>query len=77
VTAFATHAVFAPGAERLLGPDGPDHLYVSDSILPTRLTAAKLQVLAVSALFAEAVRRIEAGESVVALREMERKLPAR
>ena len=41
VTAFATHGVFAPGAERLLGPDGPDHLYVSDSILPTRLTAAK------------------------------------
>jgi hypothetical protein len=30
-------------------------------------------VLPVAPLFAEAVRRIEAGESVVALREMERK----
>jgi phosphoribosylpyrophosphate synthetase len=33
-----------------------------------------LTVLPVSALFAEAVRRLEAGESVVALREMERTL---
>jgi hypothetical protein len=30
-------------------------------------------VLPASAMFAEAVRRLEAGESVVALREMERK----
>jgi ribose-phosphate pyrophosphokinase len=79
VTAFATHGVFAPGAERLLGSAGPDHLYVTDSILPIRLhasgaAAGKLQVIAASKLFAEAVRRIEAGESVVALREMERKI---
>jgi ribose-phosphate pyrophosphokinase len=81
VTAFATHGVFAPGAERLLAAEGPDRLYVTDSILPTRLAAtgtaaAKLHVIPISALFAEAVRRIEAGESVVALREMERKLRA-
>jgi ribose-phosphate pyrophosphokinase len=77
VTAFATHGVFAPGAERLLGPDGPDRLYVTDTLLPTRLTpaavdAGRLVVLPASALFAEAVRRIGAGESVVALREMQR-----
>ena len=78
VSAFATHGVFAPGAERLLGPEGPDVLYVTDTLLPTRLTAAageegRLAVLPASALFAEAIRRIGAGESVVALREMERK----
>jgi ribose-phosphate pyrophosphokinase len=78
VTAFATHGVFAPGAERLLGPDGPDRLYVTDTLLPTRLAPPqggddKLVVLPASALFAEALRRIGAGESVVALREMERK----
>jgi ribose-phosphate pyrophosphokinase len=78
VTAFATHGVFAPGAERLLGSDGPDRLWVTDTLLPTRLRAApgaadRLEVLQVSAMFGEAVRRIEAGESVVALREMERK----
>jgi phosphoribosylpyrophosphate synthetase len=74
--------VFAPGAERLLEPGGPDRLYVTDTLLPTRLapppgSAAKLVVLPASGLFAEALRRIGAGESVVALREMERKRPAR
>ena len=57
-------------------------LYVTDTLLPTRLAplpggAAKLVVLPASALFAEALRRIGAGESVVALREMERRPPAR
>jgi ribose-phosphate pyrophosphokinase len=78
VSAFAAHGVFAPGAERLLGPDGPDRLWVTDTLLPTRLqadatTGNRLEVLRASTLFAEAIRRIEAGESVVALREMERK----
>jgi len=82
VVAFATHGVFAPGAERLLGPDGPDRLYITDTLLPTRLQPPagardRLVVLPASALFAEAVRRIGTGESVVALREMERKPPAR
>jgi len=82
VTAFATHGVFAPGAERLLGPDGPDRLYVTDTLLPTRLAPTggagdKLVVLPASGLFAEALRRIGAGESVVALREMERGPPMR
>jgi ribose-phosphate pyrophosphokinase len=80
VTAFATHAVFAPGAERLLAAEGPDRLLVTDTLLPTRLQPPagdldRLRVLPASALFAEAVRRMEAGESVVALREMERKPP--
>ncbi len=78
VTAFATHGVFAPGAERLLGPEGPDHLCVTDTIMPLRLAVpqgpeGRLEVLPASALFAEAIRRIGTGESVVALREMERK----
>jgi ribose-phosphate pyrophosphokinase len=81
-TAFATHGGGAPGAERLLGPGGPDRLYVTDTLLPTRLApppgdAARLVVLPASALFAEALRRIGVGESVVALREMERRPPAR
>ncbi len=78
VSAFATHGVCAPGAERLLGPDGPDRLYLTDTLLPTRLAPAvgqegRLVVLPASAVVAEAIRRIGAGESVVALREMERK----
>lgn len=62
VSAFATHGVFAPGAEKLLGPDGPDRLYVTDTLLPTRLQAPadtpdKLQVLPVAEIFAAAIRR--------------------
>jgi ribose-phosphate pyrophosphokinase len=80
VTAFATHGVFAPGAERLLGSEGPDRLLVTDTILPVRLRPragdeARLEVLPASALFAEALRRIGCGESVVALREMESRPP--
>jgi ribose-phosphate pyrophosphokinase len=75
VEAFATHGVFLPEARQLLGPDGPDRLVVTDSILPTRLADAggsgRLVVLGASALYGEAIRRIAQGESVVALREMQ------
>jgi ribose-phosphate pyrophosphokinase len=75
VSAFATHGVFMPEAVQLLGPDGPDALIVTDSILPTRIgdgTRAPV-VLPVSGLYAEAIRRICSGESVVALRELQPK----
>ncbi len=75
VDACATHGVFLPEAQRLLGPEGPDQLIVTDSILPTRLIPAAgqraLVVLPASGLFAEAVRRMVNGGSVVALRELE------
>jgi ribose-phosphate pyrophosphokinase len=75
VDAFATHGVFLPEAVQLLGPEGPDRLVVTDSILPTRLAGAaadgRLVVLEASRLYGEAIRRITSGESVVALREME------
>ena len=64
-----------PEAVQLLGPDGPDALIVTDSILPTRIgddTRAPV-VLPVSGLYAEAIRRICSGESVVALRELQPK----
>ena len=75
VDACATHGVFLPEAQRLLGPAGPDSLVVTDSILPTRLVAGTGQrapiVVPVSGLFAEAIRRMVNGGSVVALRELE------
>jgi ribose-phosphate pyrophosphokinase len=75
VIAFASHGVFSPGAERLLGRAGPDRLIVSDSILPVRLVPRPGDrapvVLPASALYGQAIRRILSGESVVALRELE------
>jgi len=73
VDACATHGVFEPEARQLLGPDGPDQLVVTDSILPTRLAddRGRLVVLEASRLFGEAIHRIGTGGSVVALREME------
>jgi len=77
VYAFATHGVFLPEACQLLGPEGPDRLIVTDSILPTRIGDGAGDrapvVLPVSGLYAEAIRRICSGESVVALRELEPK----
>jgi len=77
VDAFATHGVFEPESTQLLGTDGPDRLIVTDSILPTRIgdqeTGRSPVVLPVSQLFAEAIRRISAGGSVVALRELQPK----
>ncbi len=75
VSAFATHGVLVPESRQLLGPDGPDRLIVTDSILPTRIgdeIRAPI-VLEVSSLYAEAIRRISSGESVVALRELQPK----
>jgi ribose-phosphate pyrophosphokinase len=77
VDAFATHGVLVPESRQLLGPGGPDRLIVTDSILPTRIggvgEARQPVVLRVSRLFAEAIRRISSGGSVVALRELEPK----
>jgi ribose-phosphate pyrophosphokinase len=75
VSAFATHGVFVPESRQLLGPDGPDRLIVTDSILPTRIgdESRAPVVLEVSSLYAEAIRRISSGESVVALRELQPK----
>jgi ribose-phosphate pyrophosphokinase len=74
VDAFATHGVLVPESRQLLGPGGPDRLIVTDSILPTRIGGAGEArapvVLRASALYAEAIRRICEGGSVVALREM-------
>jgi ribose-phosphate pyrophosphokinase len=77
VDAFATHGVFEPESKQLLGAGGPDRLVVTDSILPTRIGGQPAGrtpvVLPVSKLFAEAIRRITEGESVVALRELQPK----
>jgi len=75
VEAAAAHGVFTVDSARILAGHSPDRLLVSDSILPVRLDddgwRGRLEVLRASSLFAEAIRRLESGGSVVALRELE------
>jgi ribose-phosphate pyrophosphokinase len=75
VEAAAAHGVFTAESARILAEHSPDRLLVSDSILPVRLDdegwRERLEVLPASSMFAEAIRRLESGGSVVALSELE------
>lgn len=71
VLAVATHGVFAAEADRVLAAAPIDEILVTDSISPLRLTAdaieARLKVVSAVELFAEAIRRMHAGHSLVEL----------
>lgn len=72
VYAAASHGLFVGHASRLLGDAGLDGLVVTDTVPPFRLSGPardRLAVLPASALVAEAIRRIHAGESVGELME--------
>jgi ribose-phosphate pyrophosphokinase len=66
VYAVATHAVFGRGAQEALSNDALDKILVTDSVAPG-ISMAKLQVLSVAGLFADAISRIHSGGSVVEL----------
>jgi ribose-phosphate pyrophosphokinase len=66
VYAVATHAVLGRGAHEALSNDALDKVLVTDSVAP-RIAMAKLQVLSVAGLFADAITRIHSGGSVVEL----------
>lgn len=71
VYAAATHGVFARAADEALAAPELARLFVTDTVDPSRLTAAtvraKLTVLPAAPFVAEAIRRLHAGESVVEL----------
>jgi ribose-phosphate pyrophosphokinase len=74
VYAAATHGVFTGGAVRLFSGAELDQVVVSDTIPPFRLdpeaARGKLVVLSAAPLFAEAIRRIHGGGSLVELMEI-------
>ena len=74
VYAAATHGVFVSGAERLFSGAELDQVVVTDTIPPFRLApelvSAKLTVLSAAPMFAEAIRRIHEGGSLVELMEL-------
>ena len=66
VIVAATHAVFTEGAERLWGDEGPDRLFVTDSV-PPRLQehpAGRIERVSVQPLFAEVIRALHEGTSL-------------
>ena len=71
VLALVTHGLFMPGAEAALLDPAIDRVVVTDSVpafrLATEAARAKVDILGVAPLFAEAVRRLHAGEALTDL----------
>ena len=71
VYAAASHGVFAPAANETLGASPIDAIVVTDTVPPLRITdsrvRAKLAQVSVAPLFAEAIRRMHSGGSIVEL----------
>jgi len=68
VTALVTHGLFMPGAEVALADPAIDRIVITDSVPAFRLCSgtarAKLDILPVAPLLAEAVRRLHAGDTL-------------
>jgi ribose-phosphate pyrophosphokinase len=70
ILAAASHGLFTAKAAGLLAEPALEQLVVTDTVPPFRLEAparAKLRVISVAPLFAEAIRRLHAGGSIVEL----------
>src|SRR5208282_1968206 len=71
VLALVTHGLFMPGAGAALLDPAIDRVIVTDSVpafrLATGAARAKVDILGVAPLFAEAVRRLHAGEALTDL----------
>ncbi|MGE5094990.1 MAG: ribose-phosphate diphosphokinase [Betaproteobacteria bacterium] len=73
VVAAATHGVFTTEAAAVLRDAPLDRVVVTDTVAPVRDLGrdveARIERLSTAGLFAEAIRRMNAGESLVALSE--------
>lgn len=70
IMAAASHGLFTAKAADLLADPALEQLIVTDTVAPFRLDAAaraKLRVISVAPLFAEAIRRLHTGGSIVEL----------
>jgi ribose-phosphate pyrophosphokinase len=71
IFAAAAHGVFAPAANAVLGASDIERIVVTDTIPPLRVTdprlTSRLERISAAALFAEAIRRLHSGGSIVEL----------
>lgn len=74
VYAVASHGVFVGAASQVLGDQSLEKIVITDTIPPFRfdpvLVKDKVVILDAAALFAEAIKRIHSGGSLVELLEI-------
>jgi ribose-phosphate pyrophosphokinase len=71
VYAAATHGVLSGDANRTIDASAIKRMFITDTISTERMVSPKIQVVSVAPLFADAIKRIETGESLSALFETE------
>jgi ribose-phosphate pyrophosphokinase len=71
VYAAATHGVLSGAANDAIDQSPIQKLFITDTISTNRPLSSKIEVVSVAPIFADAIRRIESGESLSALFEAE------
>jgi ribose-phosphate pyrophosphokinase len=71
VYAAATHGVLSGEANKTIDDSPIERMFITDTISPERELSKKIEVVSVAPLFADAISRIESGESLSALFETE------
>jgi ribose-phosphate pyrophosphokinase len=71
VYAAATHGVLSGDANKTIDASPIKRMFITDTISTDRQLSQKIQVVSVAPLFADAIKRIETGESLSALFETE------
>jgi ribose-phosphate pyrophosphokinase len=71
IFAFATHGLFMPGAQDVVGDTAIERFIIADSVPPFRLdmgaVPGKVEVLSTASLFAETIVRLHNGEGMTDL----------
>lgn len=71
VYAAATHGLFSGDAAKTIEDSVIERMFITDTISPERSLPKKVEIVSVAGLFADAIKRIETGESLSALFETE------
>lgn len=71
VYAAATHGIFSGKAMERIDASPVKKVFITDTVLPTQTLSSKIEVISVGDIFADAIGRINNGESLSALFETE------
>jgi ribose-phosphate pyrophosphokinase len=69
VDACVTHAVLGPGAAKILNDSPIDRLIFTDTVPTEHQKIKKKEVISVTSVFAECIKRIHQGESIMSINE--------